>query len=424
MIRFLVKGLLRDRSRSLFPFLIVTTGVALTVLLHAWLNGMVNNLVESNAFFQTGHVRVMSAAYAEQMDQLPNDLALLGVDSLMDALESDHPGMRWTERIRFGGLLDIPDSTGETASQGPVLGLAVSLFGDDTLEYHLLGLRRALVRGRLPQTPEEILISDDFARTLGVRPGQTATLISSTMYGSMAMANFTVAGTVRFGINALDRGAMIAALPAIRTALDMDDAAGEILGFFDGLLYDGAAASAMAAGFNAAHDDSSDAFRPVMLPLSDQNGLGELLSMVEGVLGMVVVVFVLVMFMVLWNAGLLGSIRRYGEIGVRLAIGEDKGHLYRAMLGESLLVGLAGSLTGTLVGVALSFYLQEVGLDLSNLLKNASIMLNSVYRARLTPLSYVVGFVPGLVATLLGTAAAGIGIYQRQTSQLFKELET
>jgi putative ABC transport system permease protein len=30
---------------------------------------------------------------------------------------------------------------------------------------------------------------------------------------------------------------------------------------------------------------------------------------------------------------------------------------------------------------------------------------------------------PGLIAPLLGTMAAGIGIYRRQTSQLFKELE-
>ena len=42
------------------------------------------------------------------------------------------------------------------------------------------------------------------------------------------------------------------------------------------------------------------------------------------------------MSIVLWNAGLIGSLRRYGEIGVRLAFGEDKGRLYRAMIVESL----------------------------------------------------------------------------------------
>jgi putative ABC transport system permease protein len=50
-------------------------------------------------------------------------------------------------------------------------------------------------------------------------------------------------------------------------------------------------------------------------------------------------------------------------------------------------------------------------------------LISNILRARVTPLCYAIGFVPGLLATLLGTAVSGIGIYRRQTSQLFKELE-
>jgi putative ABC transport system permease protein len=38
-------------------------------------------------------------------------------------------------------------------------------------------------------------------------------------------------------------------------------------------------------------------------------------------------------------------------------------------------------------------------------------------------MSFFIGFIPGLLATILGTSISGIGIYKRQTSQLFKELE-
>ena len=40
-----------------------------------------------------------------------------------------------------------------------------------------------------------MLMSDDFAAKLKVNPGDTVSLISSTMYGEMAIYNFTVAGT-------------------------------------------------------------------------------------------------------------------------------------------------------------------------------------------------------------------------------------
>jgi putative ABC transport system permease protein len=41
-----------------------------------------------------------------------------------------------------------------------------------------------------------------------------------------------------------------------------------------------------------------------------------------------------------------------------------------------------------------------------------------------TPVSYVIGFVPGLAATFLGRAVSGTGIYKRQTAQLAKEFES
>jgi putative ABC transport system permease protein len=44
-------------------------------------------------------------------------------------------------------------------------------------------------------------------------------------------------------------------------------------------------------------------------------------------------------------------------------------------------------------------------------------------RAQITPAAFFIGFGPGLLATLLGSAMAGLGIYKRQTSRLMKELE-
>mgnify|MGYP001822402105 CR=1 FL=1 len=231
MIKFLIKGILRDRSRSLIPVLVVVIGVFLTVLFYCYMGGAVSNFIDTGAKFDSGHVKIMSRAYADNSNQMPNDLAYIGVDRLIQELKQDFPEFVWTTRIRFGGLLDVPDEKGETRSQGPVAGLAFDLFSDDSLEWELLGIEDSIVRGNAPDEPGEILISDEFANRLGISPGETATLIGSTMYGSMAAANFTVSGTVRFGISALDRGAMVADVKDIQTALDMEDAAGEILAY-------------------------------------------------------------------------------------------------------------------------------------------------------------------------------------------------
>ena len=147
MIRFLLKGLLRDPSRSVFPFLIVLSGVMMTVVLKTLMSGVVSSLVQSTAHYSTGHVRVTTRGYAAEMDQVPNDLALLGTDTLLAQLRGTHPSMNWSPRIKFGGILDVPDSNRETRAQSPVAGLGVDLLSPDSPEVGFLNIRKAIVRG-------------------------------------------------------------------------------------------------------------------------------------------------------------------------------------------------------------------------------------------------------------------------------------
>jgi putative ABC transport system permease protein len=423
MIKFLFKGLIRDRSRSLFPFLTIFIGVFLTVVFYAWVKGIEGNIVESSAKLDTGHVKIMTRAYARDVDQIPNDLALLGVEELLENVRGQFPGLIWTARIKFGGLFDVPDEKGETKAQGPVFGLGLDLLSASSPEPGIVGLAGALVRGRLPQKTGEVLVSDEFAARLRIEPGKTVTLISSAMSGGMATANFILAGTVRFGMAAMDRGTMIADLGDIRQALDMEDAAGEVLGFFRDGFYRQKESEKIASAFNSMYSGKSDEFLPVMDTLINQSGLAEMLGMWSSMIGIILAVFILPMSIVLWNAGLMGSIRRYGETGVRLALGEANGHVYRSLIVESLMVGLAGTLAGTALGLGAAYILQSKGVNLGSLFQNASILMASTIRARITPEGFVVGFVPGLLATLLGSCISGIGIYRRKTSRLLKELE-
>jgi putative ABC transport system permease protein len=423
MIKFLINGLLRDKSRSRLPVIVVAIGVMLTVLMHAYITGFMGDAIELNARFSAGHVKVMTRAYAENMDMMPNDLALLEVDALKQELYDCFPGMEWASRIRFGGLIDAPDELGETRAQGPAFGLGIDLISPGTKETQRLNLRNSLVLGKLPEKPGQILISDEFAQKLKVGPGDNVALIGSSMHGAMIMYNFKISGTVAFGVEALDRGAIIADIEDMRLALDMYDAAGEIVGFFPRDFYDDELAIKTAESFNEKHSKDQDEFAPLMKSLSQQGGLGTYVNLSK-VWGLYIsMVFVFAMSLVLWNAGLLGGLRRYGEIGIRLAMGEEKGHVYRTMIYESVFIGLAGSVIGTMLGLFFAWLIQTYGIDISGMMEGAAIMMPSEIRARITPMDYYIGFVPGLFSTVAGTMLSGIGIYKRQTAKLFKELE-
>ncbi|HDQ99886.1 MAG TPA: FtsX-like permease family protein [candidate division WOR-3 bacterium] len=420
MLAFLAKGLLRDRSRSLFPLLTVAVGVSLCVLLDAYIRGARDGILRTTASFVSGHVRVTTRAAAREGVGASNELALLDAAALQDELERDHPGVDWTPRIRFGGLLDVPDSAGRTRAQTPIAGMAVDLAPDGP-ERRILNLEQALVSGRLPEAPDEVLVAAELARRLELGPGDRLTLVSSTMHGAMAVHNFILAGTVRFGITAMDRAAMLAPIEGIRPALDMADAADEILGFLPRFQYDDREAARLAAAFNTGRGEGDDEFAAEMNTLRTASGLGGMMDLIDYASALIVGLFVVAMSVVLWNAGLMGSLRRYGEIGIRLALGEPKGAVYRALLAESLLIGLVGSALGTLVGLGFSYYLQEVGFNIAGMMQDATMVMDDVIRARIAPPSYIVGFLPGLLATFAGAAISGLGVYRRQTASLAKE---
>jgi putative ABC transport system permease protein len=423
MIKFLLKGILNDKSRSLLPIIVVGLGVALTVLLHGWLTGIMGDSIEMNARFNSGHLKIMTRAYAKDDTQMPNDLALLEADPLVSKLKKDYPGLDWVRRIRFGGLIDFPDDKGETRAQGPVVGWAIDLFTPGTTEIERFNLKASILQGKIPSKPGEALITSDFARKFNVKPGDSFTLFGTTMDGGMAFSNFKVAGTISFGTSVLDRGAIIADMSDIRKALGMEGAAGEILGYFNEGVYDDKKATALMTDFNQKYAADKDEYAPQMIRLRDQGGMAEYLDIVNVMGEIMVFIFVMAMSIVLWNAGLLGGLRRYNEFGVRLALGEEKKHIYRTLLYEGLLIGIIGSVVGTMVGLGASYYLQVVGLNIGGMMQQSTLMIPSVVRTRITPTAFYIGFIPGVFSMILGNALAGIAIYKRNTAQLFKELE-
>ena len=427
MIKFLTKGIIRDRSRSLFPVLVVTLAVAMIIFFQGFFTGIINSMLLDSAVVSTGHVKVMTRGYKEESQLLPNDLALLETNQLVLKLRQDYPDLFWTPRITFGGLLDVPDENGETQAQGPVFGLGIDFFSPKSRQIEIWKLERRLIDGRLPENANEALLSTKLAGRLGLSSGETVTLIGSTMYNAFTTYNFTVVGTFNLNLGPADRQLMLVDISGARLALDMENATSEILGYTNSLFYDDTAAVALRQRYNTINSDSTDIFSPTMMALRDANQMGTMVDYMSAASGLIVGVFVVISMIVLWNMGLMNGLRRYGEIGMRLAMGESKGQVYRSMIMESVIIGFIGTAIGTGLGIGLTYYMQEVGVDYSDAMESlgsSEIIMSNVFYAQVTPELYYIGFLPGVLATVLGTMLAGRAIYKREMAQLFKELET
>ena len=423
MIKFIIKGILRDKSKSIIPIAFISVGVMVTVMMSGFLEGIFSDVINQNAKLDTGHVKIMTKPYAENKEQLPNDLALLEINVLIDSLNLNYPDLIWTPRIKFGGIMDVPDASGNTKSQGPGMGLAMSIQNKESGELQRLQLKKSLNKGRLPERSGEIILSDDYATKLNISPGEKITFFGTTMEGSMVFQSFEMTGTVRFGSPLMDKGTFIIDISDAQNMLDMENGTGELLGYFKDNRYDDQKALIISENFNTKFNESKDEYAPMMLTLKDQNGLRESLDMGDAFSGIFIFIFILAMSLVLWNTGLIGGLRRYNEFGIRLALGESKNNVFKLLLIEASVIGTIGSIIGTILGVIFCYYLQEVGIDISEDTANSTIIMPSVMRAYVTPNLFFIGFIPGLFSMLFGTALAGRGIYKRETARLFKELE-
>jgi putative ABC transport system permease protein len=423
MIKFIIKGILRDKSKSIIPIAVISVGVMVTVMMSGFLEGVFSDVINQNAKLDTGHVKIMTKPYAENKEQLPNDLALLGINELIDSLNLNYPDLIWTPRIKFGGIMDVPDASGNTKLQGPGIGLAISILSEESGELQRLQLNKSLKKGRLPKRSGEIILSDNYATKLNISPGEKITFFGSTMEGSMVFQSYEMTGTVEFGSPLMDKGTFIIDIRDAQNMLDMENGTGELLGYFKDDKYDDQKALVIAENFNAKFQESKDEYAPVMFTLKDQNGLRESLDMGDAFSGIFIFIFILAMSLVLWNTGLIGGLRRYNEFGIRLALGESKNNVFKLLLIEASVIGLIGSIIGTSLGLVFCYYLQEVGIDISKDVANSTIIMPSVMRAYVTSDLFYIGFIPGLFSMLFGTALAGRGIYKRETARLFKELE-
>ena len=308
-----------------------------------------------------------------------------------------------------------------------LLLLVLIFFSDGSRQAEIWELEESLESGGLPKNRDDVLISSKLANQLNIVTGESVTFIGSTMDNAFTMYNFNISGTFNLRKGQTDKQMMLVDLSGARAALDMDNAASAIFGYTHSLYYDDEAAVALRTDYNKTKSDSLDIFSPFMLALRDGNQMGTMVDISGAMLAIMGGIFLVVVMVVLWNMGLMNGLRRYGEIGLRLAMGESKGQVYRSMVSESVIIGLIGTVIGTGSGLALTYYVQENGIDYTKgieALSNSSMVMPNVFYAQVTPDLFYIGFIPGLLATVLGTMLSGLAIYKREMAQLFKELET
>ena len=431
MIFFLFRGIFRDKSRFLFPFSVVSIGVALVVALVGFMEGVFMGMIDMTAKLNAGHLRLVNKPFYDEEHLYPLDRALAAQKETKRWLKKNStPDIEWAPRIRWGALIDVPDANGDTRSQTPVVGMALDLKSPNSSEIRRLQLAESLVKGQLPQDSNEMLMGNALAKDLDVALGQSVTVIGQSFDGGLVADNYLVVGLIRFGVTAMDKKMVLVDLADAQSTFYMDDMVTDWLGYlppsfsFDNYVK---AKKNINSNLNIWREnppkDWAKDDQPIALSILDQQNMGSMVKTFTVIKSSVVGIFTFLMILVLWNAGVLSGIHRYGEMGLRLAFGESHWKLILTLGIEGLLIGILGSIVGCVLGGTFAWYLQEVGLNMGDTFAKSGLMINDVVRARLTLGGFIQGIVPGIFASVAGTLVASLTIFKRSEANLFRELE-
>ena len=431
MIAFLFRGVLRDKSRFLFPFSIVTIGVALVIALVGFMEGVFMGMIDMTANLDAGHLRLVNKPFFDEEHLRPLDRSLSAQKETREWLIKNSPEeVEWFPRIRWGAILDVPDKNGDTLSQTPIVGMALELKNKHSVELKRMRLRESLIAGKFPELGNEMLMGDQLAETLGIKLGQPVTLIGQSFDGGLVADNYRVVGLVKFGVSAMDKKMALIDLADAQNSFYMEDMITDWLGFLPAQYslkeYEEIKVKmkpVLSKWMQTPPKSWAQDDHPILLSIRDQQNLGAIADKFNIIKGFVVGIFTFLMILVLWNAGIISGIHRYGEMGLRLAFGEPHWKLIFTLGVEGLLIGVLGTLAGCLFGGAFALFLQEVGINMGDSFAQSGLMINDVVRARLTTGGFVQGIVPGLFASVAGNLVASLAIFKRSEANLFRELE-
>lgn len=223
ILRMAARDLLRQRRRAALAVLITIFAVSSVLFTRAWQNGMLALMEREGASTWLGAVQVRpsNTLHARNANVLEPNLEVSS--ELRDRIESI-PGVVVSPRIRFFGQLFKGDASAPFIGLGTERHTAVravpNLFDEARLEEG---------RPLSPDRDDEVLVAAPLARALGIRPGDTATLLVRPVDGGLEGADVRVVGLLRAALEENHRRAVIADLGLVQRMLRMEDRATELI---------------------------------------------------------------------------------------------------------------------------------------------------------------------------------------------------
>lgn len=344
-----LRNLVRNRKRALMALFTIVAGVICLVLADGFVRWILWAMQEVAIQSQSGHIQVVRPGYFSAGAAAPYRFILPADPRRQKAIEAE-PGVRLVApRLKLTGLI----SHGETSVSFVAEGV------DPAKEAQLSqALRIKQGRDLSGASDREAILGHGLARNLGVGPGDTVALLTTTASGGLNAVEVKVAGLFITPSQAYDDAAL--RLP-IRTAQSLMNTQGAHMWLV--LLNDTQTTDFHLERLRARYPAPASGleFDPWYAHADFYNKTVQLFSSQMNVLRLIIGSIIVLSIS---NMLIMNVLERTGEIGTLLAVGFRRRKILRLFAIEGVLLGLAGSAMGIVVGYGLAELISAIGIPM------------------------------------------------------------
>jgi len=388
LFKMAFRDLGRNRRRSFFSSLALGMGLALLLLMAAFIRGEMNGAMDLTIRLQSGHLQIRAQSYDESKTSLKWQDLIENPETVAGQITALPPVIAATPRLFASGIVSIRDESA-----------GVRVFGIDPLSEANAPYRAGLMSGEFLTAGdrEGLLIGQPLAEKLGLKAGDQVSLSVNTSNGDVAEQPFTIRGVYSTQTNGFDSVTVFLPLAKAQAIAQAENHASTIFV----LLKDRAQTEAVAAALQSSN-----------YKVLTWTKMNEIIIQTEELANSYMSIFYLIVLAitatVIVNTLIMSVFERTREIGILTAIGMKGRRIMAMFLAESTLLAVGGILMGLVLGFLVVAYFTKYGFYIGNM-GVTMLFGNTIYAeltledtVRLTILTFVItllaGFYPAMLA--------------------------
>jgi putative ABC transport system permease protein len=344
-IRIAWRNLWRQKTRSAVVLTAMALGLAGGIVCLSLFTGMSDTRIHAGIATETGHVQIHHPDFLQQ-GEITQTFSGSRVSA---ALQARDASAALSLQLSLRGMAASAHKT----IGAEIRGVEADAFGQ------VSDLPQKIIKGQFfDGKKNRAVIGQRLADKLGLRLKQKLVLTFTDNRGNLTGGAFKIVGLFQTSNSRFDEGHILVQVADLRrlTGLDQDR-------WHRGVVR--AAAENNSSSLAATLQEDLDG-----LDVQHWRQLAPELGAIDGFLSLVSLVFMGIIFFAL-GFGILNTMRmsifeRTREIGILMAVGVKRRHIFIMILCETVMLTFLGTLAGTALGVGLVLWAGKSGIDLSS----------------------------------------------------------